>query len=380
MNKRVLLVDDDPNVLQGFKRNLRKHYELSLAVGPHEALATIRNEGPFAVVVSDMQMPEISGVELLARVRELHEQTVRVMLTGNADQKTAVDAVNEGCIFRFLGKPCPPEVLAKTLDSALEQYRLVTAEAELLSKTVSGSIRVLTQVLSLAMPEAFGLTQEARTLAREVGKQMNVQPLWELEMAAMLMRLGYVSLPAEIAKRYLRAEPLDGKLLALVDETPALGSELVASIPRLENVAALISRLNDPPSPQVPVASQILKIVGDFQRYRHDRSPLVALREMEGSPAYDPKILALVAEVVEATYRQVEVLVSQLTEGMVLEEHLLDHAGRILVAKGHEVHDSLIQKLKALCRSGNGVQEPILVRTLAPVPDRQPEAEAVGIG
>lgn len=373
MTKKVLLVDDEPNVLQGFKRHLRKNYDLHLAVGGAAAIEAVKNEGPFAIVVSDMQMPEMNGVELLGLVRDADEHIVRVMLTGNADQKTAVDAVNEGNIFRFLSKPCPPEILAKTLDAGLEHYRLVTAEAELLTKTLSGSVRMLTQVLSLAMPEAFGLTQEARTLAREVAKRMEIKPVWEIEMAAMLMRVGCVSLPTEIVSRYLNCKAITPEQTKLIQQSPKLGSDLVSAIPRLEGVAKLIASQNDPPNDPTPMASRVLRAVGDFQRLRSDGSPLSALRRMESCSEYDAIVLECLVEVVKSTFQSAEVLVTQLAEGMVLEENVVDLSGRILIAKGNEMHETLIHKLNALRRSGSGVREPIQVRKITPalVPNAQ---------
>ena len=364
MTKKILLVDDEPNVLQGFKRHLRKNYDLHLAVGGAAALEALETDGPFAVVVSDMQMPEMNGVELLGRIREADENIVRIMLTGNADQKTAVDAVNEGNIFRFLSKPCPPEVLANTLDLALEQYRLITAEAELLNNTLSGSVRMLTQVLSLSMPAAFGLTQEARTLAREVGERVAIKPIWQIEMAAMLMRIGCVSLPVDIVDRYLSGQSVSPEHQELINQSPQLGSDLVAAIPRLEGVAELIAKQNEPPEDPTPIESRILKAVGEFQRLRSVEAPLSALRIMNGRPEYDPIVLEYLVKVVRSTFQNAEVLVSQLVEGMVLEENVVDSSGRVLIAKGNEIHETLIQKLNALRRSGSGVREPIQVRTM----------------
>ena len=240
MNRKVLLVDDDPNILDGFRRQLRKSYELATAVGGAEGLEIFDKEGPFAVVVSDMQMPEMSGIEFLGNVRMKNEHAVRIMLTGNADQKTAVDAVNQGEIFRFLNKPCPTEQLSKSIDAGLEQYRLVTAEAELLSKTLSGSVRVLTQVLSMAMPHAFGLGQEARNLCKEIATRMEIRPTWHIEMAAMLMRIGCVPLPQELLIRHLGAQPLSASEQLLIHESVQRSYELVSAIPRLQEVAELI--------------------------------------------------------------------------------------------------------------------------------------------
>ena len=366
MSKKILLVDDEPNILQGFERHLRKSYDLELAVGGAAALEAVKSSGPFAVVVSDMQMPEMSGVELLGNIRRCSEHTVRIMLTGNADQRTVVDAVNEGNIFRFLNKPCPPDKLAQALDAGLEQYRLVTAEAELLSNTLSGSVRLLTQVLSLAMPQAFGLSQKARTLGRSVATRMDVGPMWQVEMAAMLMRLGCVSLPDSTLSKYLSAKPLDADDQKLVNQTPELGYELLSSIPRLEGVAELIRHQTKPPTESTPMASRILKVVGDYQRFSTAESPFSALRRLENGTGYDQNVVREFSEVITENCEIRSVDIAELRPGMVLETRVEDTLGHMLIAKGVEVHEALIQKLSLLRNSGAGVREPIEVRVLKP--------------
>ena len=119
MSTKILCVDDEENVLTGLQRSLRKQFQVDVAVGGTAGLRQIEQSGPYAVVIADMQMPEMNGVEFLKRVEARHPDTVRVMLTGNADQKTAMDAVNEGHVFRFLNKPCQPDLLAATLQAAV---------------------------------------------------------------------------------------------------------------------------------------------------------------------------------------------------------------------------------------------------------------------
>src|SRR5579872_894961 len=150
MSEKVLFVDDDANILSAYQRHLRRHVALDTALGGLEALSRIADGGPYAIVISDMRMPEMNGVEFLTKVRTLAPNTVRMMLTGNADQKTAMDAVNEGCIFRFLTKPCSPETLTQAIDAGMEQYRLITAEAELLEKTLTGSMAMVTEMMAAA--------------------------------------------------------------------------------------------------------------------------------------------------------------------------------------------------------------------------------------
>jgi len=143
MNNRVLLVDDDPNILEGYKRSLRKKFDVTTALEGHAALEVISRKDTFATIVSDMAMPSMNGIQFLSRVKEISPDSVRIMLTGNADLNIAISAINEGNIFRFLTKPCPEDLFIKTLEAGIEQYRLITAERELLEKTLNGSINVL---------------------------------------------------------------------------------------------------------------------------------------------------------------------------------------------------------------------------------------------
>src|SRR5579862_5440420 len=145
MQERILLVDDEPNVLLGYQRLLHGEFHAETAVGSAAGLTAVQNKGPFAVVLSDMRMPEMDGIQFLTRVKTLAPDAVRMMLTGYADVQTALSAVNEGNIFRFLTKPSSKEVLTSALTAGIAQYRLVTSEKELLEKTLTGSLTVLTE-------------------------------------------------------------------------------------------------------------------------------------------------------------------------------------------------------------------------------------------
>jgi DNA-binding NtrC family response regulator len=125
MSEKILFVDDEPSVLQGYQRLLRQDFkEIETAVGGVEALDKLTVSGPYAVLVADMRMPEMDGAQLLAKVMVKFPEMIRIMLTGNLDIQTAVRAVNEGSIFRFLTKPCDKETLINTLNAALIHYRL----------------------------------------------------------------------------------------------------------------------------------------------------------------------------------------------------------------------------------------------------------------
>lgn len=135
MPNKVLFVDDDPKVLAGIRRQLRKKVPLETVESGRAGLEAICANGPFSVVVTDYCMPGMNGIEFLKRVRQAAPETVRMLLTGSADLDAAIQAVNQGNIYRFLTKPCSPEQLAEALDSGIKQYRHTRRERKFNQRT-----------------------------------------------------------------------------------------------------------------------------------------------------------------------------------------------------------------------------------------------------
>jgi DNA-binding NtrC family response regulator len=133
---RILCVDDESRLLEGLQRLLYRDYDVSIATGAEAALACLDPGAPFAVVMSDMQMPGMSGAALLAEMKQRAPDTVRLLLSGQGALAPALLAANEGQIFRFLTKPCPPETLMRALADAVNQYRLSTSERLLLEQAL----------------------------------------------------------------------------------------------------------------------------------------------------------------------------------------------------------------------------------------------------
>lgn len=121
--QRVLVVDDDTNLLNGLRRQLRRKFDLEFVAGGQDAKARIESGEVFAVVVSDMQMPVVNGLELLGFIKDKSPSTVRIMLTGNADVETAKRAQDEADVFCYLNKPCGANELASTISDALEKHK-----------------------------------------------------------------------------------------------------------------------------------------------------------------------------------------------------------------------------------------------------------------
>ena len=124
---RILIVDDDPDLLDAMQRRLGSQFEVTAAANGNEALRLVTSHGPFAVVVTDLHMPGMDGLTLLFCVRVAAPETVAIVLTGYADLESAITAVNQGNAFRYLTKPCAPGMLKTALEAAVERYRSIVA-------------------------------------------------------------------------------------------------------------------------------------------------------------------------------------------------------------------------------------------------------------
>jgi response regulator RpfG family c-di-GMP phosphodiesterase len=375
MPERILCVDDEPNVLAGYQRQLRKQFEIDVAVGGESGLAAVRDRGPYAVIVSDMRMPGMNGAQLLARVRETAPDSVRMLLTGHADQQTAIAAVNEGHIFRFLTKPCPSETFVKALEAGVHQYRLVTAEKELLEKTLRGSVEVLTEVLALASPAAFTRATRVRRLARQLAVAVRADSPWAIEVAALLSPIGCVAVPDDVLARVGSGQELAEKDRVMFESHARVGASLIGKIPRLEAIAEIIAyqdkHFDGTGRPEggksgaaIPLGARILKLALDCDSLEARGQPrfraLECLRGRAGR--YDPNVLRALEDLpADASgHATKSVSAAELRCGMILAEDIRNTGGLMLVSKGKEVTEIVLQRLQNLCASG-AVREPIQV-------------------
>jgi CheY-like chemotaxis protein len=247
IRRKILCVDDEQPVLDGLRRNLRNvEFDLLFANSGEQALQVLAAETGIAVLLSDLRMPGMGGIGLMEKVAERWPDVTRVMLTGNADQQSAVDAVNRGHVFSFQNKPCPPEVLLATLRAALAHHELRLAERELIEQTLTGAIRMLIEIMSSGQPALYGRAMKVRGVALELmalaGRQVNS---WQLGMAALLQPIGWAALPSSVVEQHLAGSVLDEAHQAAVEGVGAASARLLHFIPRLNLVADIISQATD---------------------------------------------------------------------------------------------------------------------------------------
>ncbi len=364
---KILCVDDDPNILEACQRNFRKRFSIDTALGGKPALALMESNGPYAVIVADMQMPGMNGVEFLTQAQRKAPDTVRIMLTGNADQKTAVDAVNKGHVYQFLNKPCPPEMFGMALGNGVRQYQLITAERELLEKTLNGAINMLTNVLSSADPVSFGCGEVLRDYMRTFARALNISQTWDLESAAMLSPIGYVTIPPDVNQKVRWGQELSKTEKVMLTRVPEVGAKLLTNIPRLESVAKMVLYQNknydgsgfpvdSVVGDDIPLGSRILKVLSDLaQLERTAVSRAKALGIMQGRVGcYDPRVLdaafvcfdVYLATATSAKASSRAVSLEELEPGMNLSADVRTNDDSLIVRAGTSVSQMILERLR----------------------------------
>ncbi|HEY0477843.1 MAG TPA: response regulator [Kofleriaceae bacterium] len=357
---RVLFVDDEPAVLEALAANLRRGYDVVTAPSGVAGLEHLRAESGFAVVVSDMRMPKMDGTTFLALARDAAPDATRILLTGQTDLEAAIKVINHGQIYRFLTKPCSRDTLRAAIDSAVVQHRLITGERVLLEQTLRGSIKMLVDVLALTSPAAFGRANQIKTRVLQLAALLGILDSWQLEIAALASQLGYIVLPHEVCDKLERRIALSEGEQHMVVQAPEMTEQLLANIPRLETVRAILALHVRPPrrNPAADDTTQLIELGAHLLRVAID---LVALETMHGEDVppvadllirtdhYDPEVL----DAVQRLYRErpaeltvVVIAAGALRPGMVLASEVRLASGTLLVARGYEVTPSFIERIK----------------------------------
>lgn len=373
---RVICVDDEPQVLSGLSLHLRRRYEVETATSGAAALELMARQPLAAVVISDMRMPGMNGAEFLAKASAQFPTTTRILLTGHAEVDSAVAAVNNGHVFRFLVKPCPPPALLSAVDAAAELHRLTTVEQTLLEQTLHGSIRMLTEVMSISNPVAFGRAQRIKQHVTNLCEKLEIGERWQVEVAAMLSQLATFTLPPETLEKVYYGAALSSEEQAMLTRSPDVTEQLLSHIPRMEAVREILAshpkpfrkldRLGEPTREQLQVQrwTQLLRVAVDFDTLEaQGQSGALALTTLKGrADQYDPEVLTAFLSL----YGQRkdgdkirDISVAALRLGMVFAADVKMATGTLFVARGYEVTLSFLERIRNF-REGS-VREPLKV-------------------
>lgn len=360
-SRRVLLVDDDPLILGSLQRAHGRRFHVHTACGGPAGLRALERDGPFAVVVADNRMPLVDGLEVLDEARRISPDTTRIMLTGETCLEAAMAAVNRGSVFRFLTKPCAPQDVAAAIEDGIELYQLRQTEHLLLERTLNGAIQVCIDLLSLANPPAFARAKRLHRLMARLARQLGVANRWQYEIAALLSQVGHVALSHATSERVERGEPLELSELNALEAHTELAREMLASVPRLEVIAAILDRWQHPARPatcaEAETGARLLMAVADFDALtREGRTPEDAVAVMKSCEGrYDRGVLAAMEwmglEFGELATRQVGH--EELEDGWFFADDVVAASGETLWRRGEEVTPQLRARLGRLVLAGD---------------------------
>ena len=377
---RVLFVDDEPNVLASIRRQLRKVCDVHTAGSGDEALRLLKELGPVALVVSDMRMPGMTGAELLTKIQASYPDTVRMVLSGQADLESTIAAVNDGQIYRFLTKPCSEDALQKAVRAGIDQYQLITTRQELLEKTLQGLVETLNDILGLTNPVARRRTARVRQYAAAIAGALRFPMPWDLRLATLLSQLGCITLPEAILDKLYAGEPLSDDEQRLYARHPEVAAALIGRIPQLDSVAAMIGRQQRVNFSELPTdvatwdtkttATVILAVATSLDELlASGDQPATALQRLEQSlPGLPKAVLTAVRSVhLHSAYMDVRIVeFGELALGMVLDEDVVTDAGTTLMFRGEEVTRELLVQLRTdseatLAASGTAISQKLRV-------------------
>lgn len=359
MNMKILIVDDDTNLLDSMRRGLCRRYNLVVARGPDEGLRAVKEEGPFSVVISDLRMPGMDGVRFLERVRELEPTTVRMMLTGHGDLDAAMAAVNEGSVFRFMTKPCSAETLIRALDAGIAQHKLVIAEKELLRGTLRGCIKVLVDILNLVSPEAFSRGERVKRLLMAFAKRLGLTNTLKLELAGMLSQIGMVAVPQEIIFKRFRGELLTQEESQIYRMHATVATTLLSQIPRMNDVGEIIgnqldcfTNLEIAKLPEGAVLLNLCLEYDDLDLLGMDKETAIESMRDKWAAKY-PVAFKGFEETVFSDDGFIPRLLpfKEVHAGMILRQDIFDENNLLIMAKGQEITEIALLRISKMRES-----------------------------
>lgn len=368
----VLLVDDESEILDALALQLRRDHTIVTADNGDDALRKLAEVGPVAAVISDLRMPGMDGIELLRRVQLEYPDTTRVLHTAQSDLDAAIAAINSGGVYRYLSKPVGGDELRSTVQEAVALHGRSTTERHLLDNTLKTSIQALFGVLELASPAAFARAGRIRNHVAELCHAMQLDALWEIEVAAMASQLGAVTVPPSVLQKLDKGMPCSEEEQAMIDAMPGVAVQLIKDIPMLEDVVEIVEALGalaqhrkpaPPSSPLIEAAIDVVRTAMDFETLEsrgvevesaitvlecRDHAALPVLEAMRGVKGVEQR---------RESVRGLRVV--DLERGMRVAEDIVAVNGLVLIGRGMVVTELLLDRLSNYARMIE-IIEPVL--------------------
>lgn len=361
MATEILLVedDDDDALLIG---SALKDVEFDGRMRRARSIAEIEAIGSDVdVALLDLMLPDASGFQGMRQLRERFPALPIVVLTGHDDRDLARRAIREGAQDYIPKGELTGHLLSRVIRYSIERQHELDLERELLEQTLGGAVSVLSEVLSLTSPAAFGRGVQLQRVVQSVVEHLPVEDGWQIQLAAVLSQLGCIGLPDDLLER-----ASNGRLTERDSESwsdhPRIGRELIQRIPRLLEVAEIVGYqhvgLSSPQAKalrnegqELPLGARVLKVVVDWDdllRAGMGEKPAMAdLRSRAGD--YDTRVLAALERALEerTLFVRIEVSIEELRPGMIVDRAIELSDSTLLVPRGFEVTHALLARIRA---------------------------------
>lgn len=388
----VLFVDDEVNIIHSLQRLFRREgCDVITASSGSEGLELVKSNR-VSLVISDNMMPGMDGVEFLSKVKEVSPDTIRFMLTGYADIKAVMSAINRGEVSRYITKPWNDDELRFAVKEALERYGLVRENKELLKLTQRQNaelvdlnhnleakvlektrkirenffsfVKIFADLMELYDPVIGGHNKRVAVMAKALAAEMGLdeQEVDLVEAAALLHSVGLIGVPRSILDKDEKSLSMNER--AVLRHSPVLTQSLFSSIDTLRQVGILIRCHNERfdgggypdglREEEIPLGSRIVAVCKLYDRMKHCEdgdpylsNPLYCLSKESGK-ALDPEVVSSFIKFSGGSRKEERksksVHVKELKEGMVLAENLMSK-GRLLVSKDTVLTLELVEKI-----------------------------------
>ena len=370
---RVLFVDDSEHLLSAVRRTLHGQADIIVAESAQAALEHLERDASISVVITDQNMPGMKGIEFLAMVAQRWPLVTRIMQTGNNDQDTAINAIRDGKVFRFLRKPYEPGALLGVIDEAKAEHEIRKAEHALLETTLAASVKLVTEMLSLMRPDLFEQSNKVHELVKALTARLHMAQPWEISLAALLYPLGLATLPPDLIEKRKHGVRLNEAETFALAQSGVVAGQLVARIPKLERVATYLrysrkghdgsglpmgeEELDTPPG-----AVYLLPLLIDIVELADSRD--ISLRDAalaldDNYDRYHPRMLAAAKDWLKAgaadgkghvrTVR--EMGIGEIRIGDVLVNDLRGESGELLLTGGSRLTELMVKRIHMLYES-----------------------------
>ena len=395
----ILLVDDEEIVLIALRDTLaREGYQVATAANALDALKLLKEQA-FSVVISDQQMPMLTGLEFLAQVKLLQPDTTRILITAVLNLATVIDAINKGEIYRFIVKPWLREELLVTVKNAVQRYDLICKNQMLqvatlsmnekltkvnlaleqqvarvaeqnqqleqfnhaLNENLQRSVQLCLRTMQTFYPTLGSQARRVFELCRAMAEGLNLPPEQRqtLEIAAWLHDIGLMGVPRQLIKRWEKSPvSLSSAEMAIVQQHPVLGQELASFADHLCEVGPVIrghhERFDGQGYPdklreeQIPWLARLLAVAVAYAESHQDGETTIERIKLGKGTLFDPEaVKSFLRCLPRATVprKEREITLNELRPGMVLARGIYTANGMLLIPDGQRLTSTFIDKI-----------------------------------